>query len=88
MDIRDEGRPVTVNVDARPSKASWLWKFAALALGLLLVLELAAIEKHLRLIADAQSMQAMGTMIPFAPPESKPEKSGYRLNAPNRIAER
>jgi hypothetical protein len=40
-------RDVTVNVDARAPRASWLWKFLALALLALGVLELASIERHL-----------------------------------------
>ena len=79
-------RNVTVNVDARPPRASWLWKVAGGALLLGVLLELSAIERHLRLIAEAQTMQAIGASLPSAP-DPEPSKSGYRLNSKNRVAE-
>lgn len=83
----DNERNVTVNVDARPPKRGWLAPFIALSLLFGVLLELVAIEKHLRLIADAQAMQAMGSALPAPAPEAAPS-AGPRLHVPNRIAQR
>lgn len=70
-------KDVVVNVDARPSRPSWLWKFTALALLALVAVELVAIEKHLRVIAEAQMLQAL--QAPSLPPAPAAPSTEPRL---------
>jgi hypothetical protein len=85
MDIDDTGRTVNVNVDARSRPPqSWLWKFAALALGLLVALELSAIERHLRVIAEAQMLGALGVGAFQPAPPTEPIRDSRISN--NRVA--
>lgn len=81
MDIDDTGRNVT-----RPPKQSWLWKFVALAVLSLGVLELAAIERHLRVIAEAQMLGALGVGAFQLPAPTPAPIRDSRISNPNRVA--